>query len=66
MPPDDEDGQEYIGDGVYASFDGYAVWLQTQREDGRHWLVLEPAVMRSLNDFYLRQLRQIGIVPAVP
>jgi hypothetical protein len=57
--PDDE-RQEYIGDGVYASFDGYTVWLHTDRAGGRHWLALEPEVMRSLNDFYTRRLQELG------
>lgn len=25
-----EQHKEYIGDGVYASFDGYQIWLRTQ------------------------------------
>lgn len=28
------DQETYIGDGVYASFDGYQIWLRTGRESG--------------------------------
>lgn len=35
----------YLGDGVYASFDGYQVWL---RVDGACSIALEPAVWAQL------------------
>ena len=45
---------EYIGDGVYAEFDGYGIWLRT----GNHVdelcdnkIYLEPTVLSNLNDF---------------
>jgi len=38
----------YLGDGVYASFDGYQVWLSTQ--EGRR-IALEPAVMVQLDKY---------------
>ncbi len=38
----------YIGDGVYVHFDGYHIVLRTEREDGIHWIALEPAVLRDL------------------
>ncbi len=40
--------QTYLGDGVYASFDGYQVWLRTERGDGWHEIALEPSVFESL------------------
>ena len=50
--------QEYIGDGVYASFDGYQIWLKTQRGGGfagltQAWdaIALEPEVFRELLAF---------------
>jgi hypothetical protein len=36
--------KEYIGDGVYASFDGFQIWL----ESGSNRIALEPGVFRSL------------------
>jgi hypothetical protein len=39
----------YLGDGVYASFDGYQIWLETERGDGAwHRIALEPPVMTAL------------------
>lgn len=40
---------EYIGDGVYAFFDGYRIWLQTERDNGVHEIALEPPVLAELN-----------------
>ena len=48
MPGRDE---RYIGDGVYALFDGYHVWLRTPREIGDHEIALEPDVVASLATF---------------
>lgn len=41
----------YLGDGVYASFDGYQIWLRTPRETGVHEIALEPAVFRALQSY---------------
>jgi hypothetical protein len=43
---------QYIGDGAYAWFDGYQVWVATQREPG-HWccVALEPSVFNALIGF---------------
>ena len=38
----------YIGDGVYASFDGYHIWLKTQ--DGMQ-IALEPEVYFNLLNY---------------
>jgi hypothetical protein len=35
----------YLGDGLYASFDGWDVELTTPRENGDHFVVLEPRVL---------------------
>ncbi len=37
---------EYLGDGVYASFDGFQIWLGLSA--GEHLIALEPSVMNSL------------------
>lgn len=41
----------YIGDGVYVVFDGYAFWLYTEREGGRHYMCLEPTEIAALQRF---------------
>lgn len=45
----------YIGDGVYAEFDGYGIWLRTgshRDELCTDKIYLEPDILASLNDFY--------------
>lgn len=44
----------YIGDGVYASFDGYQVWLRTERYGGIHAIALEPEVLSVLDEYVTR------------
>jgi hypothetical protein len=48
---DEKREESYIGDGVYASFDGWYVWLYTDRETGRDQIALEPAVFAKLSEF---------------
>lgn len=42
------DAWEYLGDGVYASFDGSYIWLMTHPPDGLQRIALEPPVMAAL------------------
>ena len=39
---------EYIGDGVYVTFDGWHIWLRTQREGRWDFIALEPEVLDNL------------------
>ena len=39
--------EKYLGDGVYASFDGYQIWLAANDRENKV-IALEPAVMESL------------------
>jgi hypothetical protein len=43
--PDQKDA--YLGDGVYASFDGYQIWLAVNHHTNKQ-VALEPAVLMSL------------------
>ena len=43
--------ETYIGDGLYASFDGFSIWLRAPRELGDHVVALEPQVWRELQKF---------------
>lgn len=38
----------YVGDGVYARWDGFAVKLTTERDSGTHFIYLEPAHVERL------------------
>lgn len=49
--PGPHDRETYIGDGVYASFDGYQIWLRAPRENGDHRVALEPSVFDALTAF---------------
>ena len=41
---------QYLGDGVYASFDGYQVWLAANHHTNLV-IALEPAVLDALTDY---------------
>lgn len=41
----------YIGDGAYAEFDGFNLKLWTPRQDGEHYIYLDPQVWQTLLDF---------------
>jgi hypothetical protein len=43
--------QRYLGDGVYASFDGYQIWLDTRAQEPVNRIALEPEVFRALCAF---------------
>lgn len=43
-----EGAEAYLGDGLYASFDGFQVILRAPRAGGDHVVALEPAVYQSL------------------
>ena len=46
------DNETYIGDGVYASFDGYQICLRTEREPGNwHEIYLDPQTYSALTVF---------------
>ena len=47
----------YLGDGVYASFDGYSIWLDLRAQDNITRIALEPGVMLALDD-YRRLIQQ--------
>lgn len=42
--------EEYLGDAVYASFDGYHIWLTT-KDGNNQRIALEPSVFHALVDY---------------
>lgn len=44
----------YIGDGVYASFDGFQIWLRAGRHDADPVIAIEPEVWIALSQFAAR------------
>jgi len=41
----------YLGDGVYASYDGCMVWLDLRGQDSTTRIALEPEVLAALDEF---------------
>lgn len=48
------ESKTYLGDGLYVHFDGYHFVLSTQRENGEHWVGLEPPVIDALMNYRQR------------
>ena len=44
--------KRYMGDGVYASFDGWNIWLETEREAGVERVALEPPTLMAVNEYW--------------
>lgn len=44
----------YLGDAVYASFDGYHIWLHLNDHHSPGMIALEPAVYESLRHYAKR------------
>jgi hypothetical protein len=43
--------ETYLGDGLYASFDGWQVILRAPREGADHVVALEPEVMTAFHHY---------------
>lgn len=53
-----EEHSRYLGDGVYASYDGYHIWLRTDRYGTEHKIALEPHVLYALSEYVMTLQRQ--------
>lgn len=45
------DTETYLGDGLYASYDGYQIRLRAPRENGDHEVFLEDGVLIRFLEF---------------
>ena len=55
-----ETHQDYIGDGVYVSWDGYQIVLRTEREGfGVHEIALDTRTFRNLIDYNKRLTKDL-------
>jgi hypothetical protein len=45
------DKETYLGDGCYASFDGWQICLRAPREEGDHVIYLEPWAVEALHAY---------------
>lgn len=53
--------KSYIGDGVYASFDGYQIWLTTENGiEATNRIAIEPNVWQMLKIYVKRLEEQTG------
>lgn len=55
--------QEYLGDGAYADFDGYQVWITITTSNGivtTNEIALEPKVMQRLINYWKKILEIRG------
>jgi hypothetical protein len=43
--------EEYLGDGLYASFDGWQVRLRAPRDGGDHEVFLEQSTLQAFIEF---------------
>ncbi len=46
-----EAGETYLGDGLYASFDGWQICLRAPRETGDHLVFLDDRTLAAFQDF---------------
>lgn len=46
------ESETYLGDGLYASWDGSMILLRAPRQGGDHYVGLEPEVWLALQEFY--------------
>lgn len=49
---------EYLGDGVYAHFDGYSIGLSVNDHRNEPAVWLEPQVLAALNQFAQRMIQE--------
>jgi hypothetical protein len=49
----------HLGDGAYATFDGWYTWLWAERENGWHRVALDPSGVRAL----IKYAQKNGIDP---
>lgn len=52
-----ETNEAYLGDGLYASFDGWHIWLRTN--EGNE-VALEPKVYRNLLDYQRKLVTRVN------
>lgn len=52
--------EQHLGDGVYASFDGYHIWLDTRAQSPINRIALDPATYHALVQY------EAGLRPPIP
>jgi len=65
MSIDDLRKETYLGDGLYASYDGWQIVLRAPREGGDHFVALEPEVWSALLAFHRGLIERLRETPDV-
>ena len=54
-----DDKKRYLGDGLYASYDGEYIWLSCERDGGEHRVALDASTLAEFERYiaFLRGLR---------
>jgi hypothetical protein len=52
-----QDGETYLGDGLYASYDGWQFCLRAPRTTGDHFVYLEPVVYEAFIKYVQQNLQ---------
>lgn len=55
-----QNAETYLGDVLYASFDGFHIMLRASREGGDHFVGLEPAVFQALQTWITKFPRLVA------
>lgn len=50
--------ETYLGDGLYASFDGFQIALRAPRPEGDHIVYLAPVVLTAFERFTKQTIRK--------
>jgi hypothetical protein len=53
------ENEVYLGDAVYASFDGYQIWLRT-RDGGNQRIALDPTVLTAFDQYRAELKRNLS------
>jgi hypothetical protein len=51
---------EYLGDGVYASYDGYQIWLDTRAQHPVNRIALDPDVLVAFTRYLERLSKEVS------
>lgn len=46
--------KDYLGDGLYVEWDGFQYTLSTERQEGVHYVALDPHVLQAFQRFVAR------------
>jgi hypothetical protein len=49
-----EGDETYLGDGLYASFDGYQIWLRAPRAGVDHLVAIDASVWEALVEYRMK------------